>query len=651
MYFFIHIFSPRHAFEYEDPEFDSYSSNGISGSKVRRAPPPPASSSRHNQADGSPYFGSNSRSEYEDDLEEFLPRSKEPKNTEYGKDFENFRVTIKNAHGKRRSTTNKIDRKGRARSMDGTPSLSGVDDEELDEYDEDSCYEDTANEDSEDEESKHRRQRHRRGGGGEEAFSDELRSPSLPKVEPKKKGSIKDRLGSRVPVRPPSPPDSPLERRRRPPPLTPPYETREAQFESQLIKRKRPPSPLSPPPDPHKEKNRKREGHFEHKKHISSRKDASAKQIRGRDQSLTSSKSRQRKLSDTAKKQRSPRNKGNGRSARSWSSGRDNLGSRYGNRSPTPLPGTPRRVREARAREAASKEGKQNDVKEKRRTNPIYGKSKMRMDSEQKRNRSRDGSNDTIRKSRNDSSRSRKSKKTRSNKDERNRSPSGRRRTSSGGFGKGVIGKNRDRNTSGGNRPPTPVPIGSKSRGRSDRKRTDKQRTKSGENEPSSRSKKLHKEDTTKENEIMLRRLARKRKDLPQSSEADKNHSLAKMAGIEIPAGTSGLNSHKEKGSKYGKRDDSETCSEKSDLSSKDSEDDSGSRSASRSPSRKGRKRDWKSGKREAKNAMNRKSVKNLKSKKDHKGENDRDGSLSEANERSQSRSRSKGVSKTCSHN
>ena len=40
--------------------------------------------------------------------------------------------------------------------MDGTPSLSGVDDEDLDEYD-DSCYEDTLDEDSEDEESKGRK--------------------------------------------------------------------------------------------------------------------------------------------------------------------------------------------------------------------------------------------------------------------------------------------------------------------------------------------------------------------------------------------------------------------------------------------------------------------------------------------------------------
>ena len=125
--------SPRHAFEYEDPELDCYSSNGISGSKVRRAPPPPPKSHR-NQVDGSPFYDTNSLSEYEN-LEELLPRSKTQGNNEYGKDFENFRVTIKNANSKRRSNTTKLERKGRGRSMDGTPSLSGVDDEEIDEYD------------------------------------------------------------------------------------------------------------------------------------------------------------------------------------------------------------------------------------------------------------------------------------------------------------------------------------------------------------------------------------------------------------------------------------------------------------------------------------------------------------------------------------
>merc|ERR1712173_575053 len=84
---------------------------------------------------------------------------------------------------------------------------------------------------------------------------------------------------------------------------------------------------------------------------------------------------RQRKMDNTTPRVRCPRGRLANRNNRSWSKGRDNLGSRYGNRSPTPLPGTPRRVREARAREAVEKEGKKNDEKEKRRNNPIYGKS------------------------------------------------------------------------------------------------------------------------------------------------------------------------------------------------------------------------------------------------------------------------------------
>ena len=638
--------SPRHAFEYEDPELDCYSSNGISGSKVRRAPPPPPKSHR-NQGDGSPFYDTNSHSEYEN-LEELLPRSKTQGNNEYGKDFENFRVTIKNANSKRRSNTTKLERKGRGRSMDGTPSLSGVDDEEIDEYDDESCYENTADEESEDEESKQRRHRHRRGGGGEEAFSDETRSPSLPKVEPKKKGSIKDRLGSRVPVRPPSPPDSPPERQRRAPPLTPPYDLHDNQSESH-IRRKRPPSPITSPPYTKKERIGKSDNQFERRERIHSDKKSSSKQARGGDRGLSTSNPRKRKVSDPTRRPRSPRNKVNKRNGRSWSAGKDNLGSRYGNRSPTPLPGTPRRVREARAREAAAKEGKHID-KEKRKSNPIYGKSKMRMDNEhQSRNSSRERSCDAVRNkeskhSRHDSSRSRKPRKSGGNKDQHNRSPSRRRktqdsarsRTNSGGFGKGVIGKNRDRNTSGGNRPPTPVPIGSKSQSKRNRKNNEKLRARSRDYENATKTKKRRKEETSKENEIMLRKLARKRKGLPQSSQTDKNHSLAKIAGIEIPVGTAGLNSSK---NIIDKRENSVTCSEKSEISSKDSDDESGNRSASRSPSSKGRKRDWKSGKCDSKSNRGKKSPRNNKSK------NDRHDSLSDRDDCSRSRSRSKGVS------
>ena len=549
--------------------------------------------------------------------------------------------------------------------MDGTPSLSGVDDEDLDEYDDDSCYEDTLDEDSEDEESKQRRQRHRRGGGGEGALSDETRSPSLPKTESKKRGSIKDRLGCRVPVRPPSPPDSPPERQRRAPPLTPPYIKHEVPLESSNTKRKRPPSPISPPPDSKKERSNQKSGPFERKERVHSNRKA-IKNARGRDHGVSSTRSRQRTADGSAKRAGSPQNKRNKRTARSWSSGKDNLGSRYGNRSPTPLPGTPRRVREQRAREAAAKEGKGKNIeKEKRKSNPIYGKSKMRMDNEHKNsNQSRDRSNDKIRNkerphSRNDSLRSRKSRKNRNSKDERTNSPykkdktheSTRSRINSGGFGKGVIHKSRDRKSSGGNRPPTPVPIGSKIQSKGGRKNVDKQRARSKENKDiSPRSKKSNKEKTTKENELMLRRLARKRKGMPQSSESDKNLTLAKMAGIEIPIETSGLTS-KENGFKNERRDNSVTCSEKSNMSSRDSEDESGSRSASRSPERKSRKRDWKSGKRATKEIKSRKSQRNHQSKKDPKRRDSISDSNSGRNDRSHSRSRSKGVSHNSNYN
>merc|ERR1712080_28345 len=178
----------------------------------------------------------------------------------------------------------------------------------------------------------------------------------------------------------------------------------------------------------------------------------------------------------------------------------------------------------------------------------------------------------------------------------------GRSRTTSGGFGKGVIGKNRrSRNTSGGYRPPTPVPIGSKTRNKSSRRNREKRRTNTGEStERSAKDKKQNTEKTSKENEIMLRRLARKRKGLPRSSESDKNHTLAKIAGIEIPTGTSGLESAKEGSSKKDRRDKSAARSEKSESNSRNNselsneEDDSGSRSASCTPvPRKSRKREW----------------------------------------------------------
>ena len=262
--------------------------------------------------------------------------------------------------------------------------------------------------------------------------------------------------------------------------------------------------------------------------------------------------------SNTSKTPASPERRARKKNARSWSKENDNLGSRYGNRSPTPLPGTPRRVKEQRAREAAAMKVKGSNEKTKsHKGNPIYGKSKMRMDAELKQSKtSRDGSSDGNQErkgrsnNRNERSKGRRSERkdsrdgvsrssSRKEKaDQRNRS-----RTSSGGFGKGVIGKNRNRNTSDSRRPPTPPPIGSKSRNKNVKSKGKSKATHSDDKLPFAKISRQNTDKTSQENEIMLRKLARKRKGIPKSSDFDKNHTLAKMAGIEIPLDTSGIKS------------------------------------------------------------------------------------------------------------
>ena len=147
----IFVSSPRHGYEYEDPEVDRYSSNGV-GSKARRAPPPPPPHQR-NATEASPLYESNSPTDYEEDVDELVSRRHETQNSnEGGRDFENFRVTIKNAHSRSHPNSEKPTHKRRGRSLDGTPSLSGMDEEEIEqEEDEDSYYDDTFDEDTEDE--------------------------------------------------------------------------------------------------------------------------------------------------------------------------------------------------------------------------------------------------------------------------------------------------------------------------------------------------------------------------------------------------------------------------------------------------------------------------------------------------------------------
>ena len=172
---------------------------------------------------------------------------------------------------------------------------------------------------------------------------------------------------------------------------------------------------------------------------------------------------------------------------------------------------------------------------------------------------------------------------------------------------------------------------------------------KSENTEKSAKANKQNTEKTTKENETMLRRLARKRKGLPQSSESDKNHTLAKIAGIEIPTGTSGLESPTLRSSKNDKMDKSPASSDKSGLNSQHSnEDDSGSRSLSCSPvPRKNRKREWKSGIREKNSSKNSSKTNSTKKSREELKERKRNAEISDSEKkefRSHSRSRSKGV-------
>ena len=95
-------------------------------------------------------------------------------------------------------------------------------------------------------------------------------------------------------------------------------------------------------------------------------------------------------------------------------------------------------------------------------------------------------------------------------------------------------------------------------------------------------------ENTHKENELMLRRLARKRKNQPRISESDKNLTLARLAGLEIPAGTYGLSE--------GKRVESKSRRNRRDVKTRSrsrprSRDRSDRRKKSRSSSSRGKKR------------------------------------------------------------
>ena len=650
--------SERNNFDYDDPELDSFSSNGA---KVRRAPPPPA----HRSPDAtSPFYESNIITDCEEDIDDLESRAHEMHTKDEGnRDFENFRVTIKNAHNRRHRNSEKAKRKGRAKSVEGTPSLSGIDDEELDEEDEDSYYDDTIDEDSEDEESKQRRQRHRRGG--EEYISNEKRTPPLKKHSSEKRGSIKDRLGSRIPARPPSPVEPPVKRSRVTAPSSPSNKRHiGAKRSSENQNSKRPPSPLSPPPEDENidiesdDDVQVEEPRKSIKRSLNSR-------ISRRENNLSNIKrkpARPQDQSNTSKTPASPDRRDRKKNARSWSKENDNLGSRYGNRSPTPLPGTPRRVREQRAREAAAKKVKGSNEKTKsHKGNPIYGKSKMRMDTELKQSKtSRDGSSDENQErkgrsnNRNERSRGRRSQRNDSRdgasrsssrkekSDQRNRS-----RTSSGGFGKGVIGRNRNRNTSDNRRPPTPPPIGSKSRNKNVKSKGKPKATHSDEKQPPTKISRQNTDKTTRENEIMLRKLARKRKGIPKSSESDKNHTLAKMAGIEIPLDTSGMKSRNPiiKDEDTTKSKTASKQSKEKYRSSDCSNTDSDSGSGSGSPAQKGRKRDWKSGVGERnKSTKYVRATKERKSKKSSIKENMKRHKDSES-DRNECRSRSRSMS------
>ena len=650
--------SERNNFDYDDPELDSFSSNGA---KVRRAPPPPV----HRSSDAtSPFYESNIITDCEEDIDDLESRAHEMHAKDEGnRDFENFRVTIKNAHNRRHRNSEKATRKGRAKSIDGTPSLSGIDDEELDEEDEDSYYDDTIDDDSEDEESKQRRQRHRRGG--EEYISNEKRTPPLKKHSSEKRGSIKDRLGSRIPVRPPSPLDPPVKRSRVTAPFSPPNKRHiDANRCSEIEVSKRPPSPLSPPPEDENidiesdDDVQVEEPRKSIKRSVNSR-------ISRRETTLSNRNrkpARSQHQSNTSKTPASADRRARKKNARSWSKENDNLGSRYGNRSPTPLPGTPRRVREQRAREAAAKKAKGSNEKTKsHKNNPIYGKSKMRMDTELKQSRtSKDGSSDENQErkgrsnNRNELSRGRRSKRNDSRDGGASRSSSrrekgdqhNRSRTSSGGFGKGVIGRNRNRNTSDSRRPPTPPPIGSKSRNKNVKSKGKSKATHGEEKQPSAKISRQNTDKTSRENEMMLRKLARKRKGIPKSSESDKNHTLAKMAGIEVPLDKSEMKSLKHIKDEDTTKSKTTTKQSKQQYRSTDcSNTDSDSYSGSGSPAQKGRKRDWKSdvGERN-KSAKSVRATKGRKSKKSSTKENVKRHKDSES-DRNEGRSRSRSVS------
>ena len=682
-YHSILTYSPRHNYEYDDNEFDRYSSNGMAGNKIRRAPPPPPPVHK-NLEETSPYYESDTLTDYGDGNDKIISgnHGRQANAGESGRDFENFKVTIKNSRNRRHQNFEKFSTKNKMQSLEGTPSLSGVEDEDDDDV-EDSYYDDTIDEDSEDEESKERRQRHRRGGGGEDDMSDEKMSMSPPH-QPiiRKKGSIKDRLGHKVPVRPPSPPDTPPKRQRIAPPLTPPNKKRSPPRSSKIQQSRRPPSPSSLLSDENyvgKDEIEPRPKSKVVKKSFDTRSGIKHKGISSGESS--SRKQRGKQAHDVSKrKSRSPitnRIGNNRRNTRSWSTGKENLGSRYGNRSPTPLPGTPRRVREQRAKEAADIRAKENEANKKeksKKSNPIYGKSKMRMDRRDNVQREcSDRSSDTVdeenserpnrRKAR---SRTRKDPKRERHKSWDSRSSSKRdkarlidhtrSRNTSGGFGKGVIVKNRrNRNTSSSNRPPTPVPIGSKSRNKISGINKDKSRMTIKDKESAAKIKNQNTDKTSKENEVMLQRLARKRRGKPQSSESNKNHNLAKIAGLEIPKGTSGLESPKEIG--HNKEVNVKSVSDarkshSSDRGSDISNDNySNSRSGSGTPPRRKRRREWKSSRNPEKSSNSKKNIKNKnrnigQTESNKKLKKSKEGSSDSRDDeaRHRSRSRSKGV-------
>ena len=89
---------------------------------------------------------------------------------------------------------------------------------------------------------------------------------------------------------------------------------------------------------------------------------------------------------------------------------------------------------------------------------------------------------------------------------------------------------------------------------KSSRKSNKKQRLREAQSATSRRMTRAAMDSAHKENEIMLRRLARKRRGQPRLSESDKNLTLARLAGLDIPAGGFGVSDKNKTDSKTSRR-------------------------------------------------------------------------------------------------